>query len=148
MKHKLLSEADGVRHFLLVFDTGDEVAAGLVQFAAEQRISHATFHGLGAFERFTIAYFNLLANEYEKTAMDEQVEVMSLIGNIAQFEGKPKLHAHVVLGKRDLTAHGGHLVEGYVRPTLEVSLTAFAQNIARKIDAATGLPLIDIDEAG
>src|SRR4051794_28309351 len=122
MKYKLLSKTDGVRHFLIMFDNGDEVTAGLVQFAAEQEVYHATFQALGAFERSTIAFFNLSTKEYEKTDIDEQVEVMSLIGNIALFEGKPKLHAHVVIGKRDLTAHGGHLIEAYVRPTLEVSL--------------------------
>jgi uncharacterized protein len=148
MKYKLLSENDGVRHFLIVFDTGDEVTAGLVQFAAEQEVYHATFHALGAFERSTIAFFNLSTKEYEKTEVNEQVEVMSLIGNIALYEGKPKLHPHVVVGKRDLTAHGGHLIQGHVRPTLEVSLTAFDQNIVRTKDAATGLPLIDIDASG
>ena len=148
MKYKLIGTNGGIRHFIIVFDTGDEAVAGLVRFAAEQQVSHATFHGLGAFERATIAYFNLSTNEYEKTPIDEQVEVMSLIGNIALLDGKPKLHAHVVVGKRDLTAHGGHLMEGHVRPTLEVSLTAFDRNIVRTTDAATTLPLIDINASG
>jgi predicted DNA-binding protein with PD1-like motif len=145
MKYKLISENDGVRQFLLVFDTSDEVAAGLVRFAENQQVAFAVFQALGAFERCTIAFFDLTTNEYEKTELNEQVEVISLIGNIALFEGKPKLHAHVVVGKRDLTAHGGHLMEGHVRPTLEVSLIAFHQHVVRAIDAATTLPLIDID---
>jgi predicted DNA-binding protein with PD1-like motif len=147
MKSKLVGENTGARHFLIVLDTGEEVAGALLRFAEEQRVSHASFHALGAFSRSTIAFFNLDTNEYEKTRIDEQVEVISLIGNIAIFEGKPKLHAHVVVGKRDLTAHGGHLIEGHVRPTLEVSLSAFDQKIVRSIDAATTLPLIDIDQS-
>jgi predicted DNA-binding protein with PD1-like motif len=146
MKHKLINSSDGVRHFLLVFDTGDEIAAGLEKFAGEQQLLHARFHALGAFERVTVAFFNLATKQYEKTEIKEQVEVMSLIGNITIFDGKPKLHAHVVVGKRDITAHGGHLVEGYVRPTLEVSLTAFDKVVVRKTDPATGLPLIDLDQ--
>ena len=144
MKYKLLGSSGGVQHFLLVFDTGDEIAAGLEKFAGEQQLLHARFHALGAFERVTVAFFNLTTKQYEKTEINEQVEVISLLGNLTILEGKPKLHAHVVVGKRDLTAHGGHLVEGYVRPTLEVSLTAFDQPVVRKLDPGTGLPLIDL----
>jgi len=147
MKFKPVGENAGSLHFLIVLDTGEEVTATLLRFAEEQRVSHASFQALGAFSRSTIAFFDLNTNEYEKTEFNEQVEVISLIGNIAMFEGKPKLHAHVVIGKRDLAAHGGHLIEGHVRPTLEISLTAFDQKIVRSVDAATTLPLIDIDRS-
>jgi uncharacterized protein len=144
MKYRILSESEGGRSFLLVFETGDEVVSGLTTFADEQRITCAHFSAIGAFQEATIAFFDLATKEYEKTETDEQVEVMSLTGNIALFEGKPKLHAHVVVGKRDLTAHGGHLMSGTVRPTLELSLTSFEKKIVRTVDATTNLPLIDL----
>lgn len=50
-------------------------------------------------------------------AITEQVEVLSLVGDIALENATPRVHAHVVIGKRDGTAHGGHLIEGHVRPT-------------------------------
>ena len=98
-----------------------------------------------AFERVTIAFFDLETKEYQHIPLDEQVEVMSLIGNIALYEGEPKIHAHVVLGKRDGTAHGGHLISAQVRPTLEVWLTESPQTITRKLDETTNLPLIDLE---
>jgi uncharacterized protein len=146
MKHRSVTESGSERSFILVFETGDEVVSGLTTFAEEQGITAAYFSAIGAFRRATIAFFDLATKEYEKTEVDEQVEGMSLTGNIALFEGKPKLHAHVVVGKRDLTSHGGHLVSGNVRPTLELYLTAFDTAVVRTLDAVTNLPLIDLGQ--
>jgi predicted DNA-binding protein with PD1-like motif len=70
--------------------------------------------------------------------------VLSLIGDIAENEGKPKLHAHVVVGYADGSARGGHFLEGIVRPTLEVLLTESPTHLRRKTDPTTGLPLIEL----
>ena len=54
-------------------------------------------------------------------------------------------HAHVVLGRSDGSAIGGHLVEAHVRPTLEVVLVETPAHLRKRIDAETGLALIDLD---
>jgi predicted DNA-binding protein with PD1-like motif len=70
---------------------------------------------------------------------------MSLVGNIAlDDKGEPKLHAHVVVGKSDGTAHGGHLLEAYVRPTLEVIVIESSRNLRRKMRAEFGIALLDL----
>jgi predicted DNA-binding protein with PD1-like motif len=145
MKYKKITESDGIRNFIIVFDPGDEAAAKLLDFAQQENVAHASFTALGAFEKCTFAFFDLDTKQYDNIDINEQVEVMSLVGNVASVENEPKLHAHVVIGKRNGTAHGGHLVSGHVRPTLEVSLTAFDKKIMRKTDETTGLPLIDLD---
>jgi predicted DNA-binding protein with PD1-like motif len=53
------------------------------------------------------------------------------------------VHAHVVLGKADATAHGGHLVEGHVRPTLEIIVTETPRHLRRRFDPHSKLALID-----
>jgi uncharacterized protein len=58
-------------------------------------------------------------------------------------DGRPKVHAHVVVGKADGTAHGGHLIEGHVRPTLEVVLTEAPRHLEWRHDDVSGLALID-----
>jgi predicted DNA-binding protein with PD1-like motif len=145
MKSKLLNNSLNERAFTLVFDTGDDILQVLLRFANEQKISSAHFTAIGACQRATIGFFDLEKKEYEKIQIDEQVEVMSLIGNIAIYEREPKIHSHLVLGKRDGTAHGGHLLEAIVRPTLEMFLTESAQILTRRLDNITGLPLIDLD---
>jgi uncharacterized protein len=142
MKSKFLKD-NGERTYVIVFDEGEEPLAGLRQFAQEENVTAAQFTAIGAFQSVRLGWFDLEKKDYEQIAIDEQVEVLSLLGNVAISEGKPKIHAHLVVGKRDGAAHGGHLMEGRVRPTLEVMLIETPSHLRRKHDPKTGLALID-----
>jgi predicted DNA-binding protein with PD1-like motif len=135
----------GQRTFVIVFDEGEEVIQGLEGFAAAQDLTAAEFTGLGAFSGAVLGFFDMGKRDYERIGVDEQVEVLTLVGNIADHDGKPKLHPHVVLGRRDGSAIGGHLLQATVRPTLEIMLTESPRHIRRRVDDRTGLPLIDLD---
>ncbi len=136
------------RTFVLVFEPGEEVIAGLLRFATEQKLGGAHLTAIGAFERVTLGFFELQKKAYKKIPIDEQVELMSLVGNIALSEqGEPRVHAHVVVGKSDGTAHGGHLLDAYVRPTLEVMITETPAFLRRVHDPHSGLALIRLDES-
>jgi len=143
MRAKVLNET-GERSYALIFDTGDEPISLLTRFAEEHRISAARFTAIGAFSDAVVGYFDWQRKDYERIPIREQVEVLALVGDIALAKGKPKLHAHVVLGKRDGTAHGGHLLEARVRPTLEVLLTESPSHLVREHDPESGLALIRI----
>ena len=146
MKSKLIHDGDE-KSFALVFETGEEVITGLLAFASEHKLKASHLTAIGAFERVTLGFFELELKDYKKIPINEQVEVMSLIGNLTLDErGEPKVHAHVVVGRRDGTAHGGHLLEAYVRPTLEVFLVESPKPLRRKMNAEVGLPLIDLTE--
>ena len=127
------------RHLLLVFDKGDDVLATLRAFAESHAIRGASFVALGAFQSATIAYWNPATKEYEHIAVDEQVEVLSCVGNISL----DKIHAHVTLGRRDGSAIGGHLIAATVFPTLEMTVVVYGETIVRGTDAATKLSLIE-----
>lgn len=144
MKWKLLDEELGERTFALIFDKGDEVLAGLQKFAVEAELTAAHFTAIGAFEKVTLGFFDIKRKDYERIPIGEQVEVLSLVGNVSLEKEKPKIHAHVVVAKRDGTAHGGHLLEAYVRPTLEVMLVELPENLRRRPDAESGLALINL----
>lgn len=143
MKSKLINH-EREKTYVLIFDTSDEVAAGLLEFAQQNKLAAAHFTAIGALEKLTLGYFDWQKKEYEKIPLDEQVEVLSLVGNIVDTDKGPKLHAHIVVGKRDGSAHGGHLVEATVRPTLEVMLTESPSHLQRRHDAASGLALIKL----
>lgn len=121
---------------------GEEPVSLLTRFAEEHRIAAARFTAIGAFSEAVVAYFDWEKKDYLRIPIREQVEVLALVGDVALSEQRPKLHAHVVLGKRDGTAHGGHLLEARVRPTLEVVLTESATWLARRYDPQSGLALI------
>jgi predicted DNA-binding protein with PD1-like motif len=143
MKSKLIDDASQ-RTFALVFDPGDEVLEYLLAFANEHRLSAAELTGLGALSDCVLGYFDWQKKDYERIRIDEQVEVLNLTGNVALSEGKPKLHPHIVVGKKDGSAHGGHLLEGHVRPTLEVIVTESPAHLRRKSDPETGLALLEL----
>jgi predicted DNA-binding protein with PD1-like motif len=142
MRSKLIHETGGERTFALIFEIGDEAMAGLEGFAREQRLGAARFTAIGAFQEATLGYFDWQAKEYRKIPVQEQVEVLSLVGDIALQDGEPKVHAHVVLGRSDGSTRGGHLLEAHVRPTLEVMLVESPAHLTKEHDPASGLALI------
>src|SRR5437763_11575956 len=144
MKAKMLHDESGLRTFAIVFDKGDEARGSLLEFANTNRFADAHFSGIGAFSEVTLAFFDPERKTYKKIPLNEQVEVLSFSGNIVTKDGKPSLHAHVVVGKADGTAHGGHFLAGRVWPTLELIVTEMPVHLDRKNDEETGLPLIDL----
>jgi predicted DNA-binding protein with PD1-like motif len=140
MKSKQLAE----RTYALVFDKGDEVISNLTGFARERKLTAAHFTAIGAFSNVTLGYFEPDRKDYRRISISEQVEVLSLVGDVARKDDQPEVHAHVVVGKADGSAHGGHLLEAQVWPTLEVVLTESAAHLRKRVDEETGLALIEL----
>src|ERR1043166_3830836 len=107
MREKIINDAKE-KTYVLIFETGDEVLTHLLRFARERNLSASHFTAIGAFSDVTLGYFDWQKKEYEKIPVNEQVEVLALVGDIAVQDLEPKVHAHVVVGKRDGGAHGGH----------------------------------------
>lgn len=145
MRSKLINEHPE-RTFALIFDQGDEVMSALQDFAAQQGLSASRFTAIGAFESVTLGYFDWERKDYNRIPVDEQVEVLSLTGDVALDAAKPKIHAHVVLGRRDGSTLGGHLLQARVRPTLELLLIDSPGYLRREHDPVSGLALIKIGE--
>ncbi|NKE70775.1 PPC domain-containing DNA-binding protein [Candidatus Manganitrophus noduliformans] len=141
MKEKLIRNREE-QVYVLVFDKGDAVMEGLSKFAETHRLAAAQLTGIGGFQDVSLGFFEPDRKGYKAIPVREQVEVLSLTGNIALHQGAPKVHAHVVVGKADGTAHGGHLLEGHVWPTLEIVVTESPRHLQRRTDPETGLPLI------
>jgi hypothetical protein len=138
------TDADGLSTYIIIFETGEEVASGLKRFAEENRLASSSFKAIGALSGAKVGWFNWQTKTYETAAeFEEQVEVLSLIGDVALKDGQPVVHAHLVIGRRDGSAHGGHLLEAYVRPTLEVVLTESSRALRKVVDAESGLALIE-----
>jgi predicted DNA-binding protein with PD1-like motif len=132
---------------VLVFDKGDEVMEHLARFASEQELTAAHFTAIGAFRDVTLGFLDPETTEYERIFVDEQVEALSLVGDISVEDDAPRVHAHAVVGKRDGRAYGGHLLEAHVWPTLEVVLTQSPAHLRRRVDRETGLPLIALEDS-
>lgn len=144
MNAKLLRDGSE-RTFALVFDTGEEVVAALLRFASKEKLTGAHLTAIGAFQRVTLGFFDPAKRAYKSIFIEEQVELLSLVANIARNdEGEAKLHAHVVVGKADGTAHGGHLLEALVRPTMEILVVESSEHLRRRMRADLGAALLDL----
>ena len=143
MKSRIINQQP--RTVVMVFDVGDEAASGLLQAAREHKLSAAQISGIGGFSDVKLGFFDQQKKDYLPITINEQVEVVSLLGNVAlTSKGEPKIHVHCTVGKRDGSAHAGHLLEGHVRPTLEVIMIEAPQHLQRYHDEATGLALLKL----
>jgi len=143
MESVLLNDTDGLRTYAVILETGDEAMSCLKSFAMAERLGAAQLVAIGAFSRVVLAYFDWETKKYLHLPFEEQMEVASFTGDIALSpKGAPALHAHLVLGRRDGTALAGHLIEGWVRPTLEVIVTEPPIHLQKQIDPETGLSFI------
>ncbi len=143
MKYKLLNDAP-LRTYAVVFDPGEEVVNELTTFARAEKLNASQFTGIGALSSVVLGYFQWDEKSYKRIPVDEQVEVVSLLGDIAISEGKASLHPHIVVSRADGSAMGGHLLEARVRPIVEVIVTESPERLRREHDEATGLALISL----
>lgn len=146
MQCKLVSKPGETRVWIAVLKDGEETKEALLEIAKKQKIENASFVALGAFARATVAYFDWQKKKYQDIPIDEQVEVITLVGDIVPDEkGNASLHAHTVLGCRDGSTRGGHLQEGHVRPTLEITITETPAHLTRRKHSELGVALIEAD---
>jgi predicted DNA-binding protein with PD1-like motif len=146
MKYKVVEDADVVT-YVVVCDPGDEAVAALTQFAQAEDLEAASIAAVGAFEHAVVGWFDRTAKDYRRIPVDEQCEVLSLLGDVAEGQDGPILHMHTVLGLSDGTTRGGHLLEGKVFPTLEVVVTETPAELRKIMRPDLGVALIDLDRS-
>jgi len=148
MKSKCLHDHNGQRTFAVVLETGDEVMRSLQQFVEMERIFAAQITAVGAFSDLVLQYFDWETKKYLQLPIKEQVEVASLLGDVAESpNGEPAIHIHLVVGRRDGSAMAGHLGQAHVRPTLEVIVTESPTHLYKVKDPETGLALIRLESS-
>ena len=144
MRSKSIKEGSE-RVFVLILDQGEEAFMAITDFANQERIDGASVTAIGAFSEAKVGWFDIAAKKYKPIAVNEQCEVLSLIGDIAKGDdGNASLHLHAVLGLQDGSLRGGHFLSGFVQPTLEVVITETVAHLRRKKNADIGIALISI----
>jgi predicted DNA-binding protein with PD1-like motif len=143
-KVRVLSKSDDTTTYVLVLADGDQVQAAIAAFAHDYHVVDARFSAIGAVRDPEVAWFDKNRKQYKAMALREQMEVLTLAGDIALgSEGQPIVHTHVVMARSDGEAWGGHLVEATTSPTLELYVTTYAEPLHKRLDPATDLMLID-----
>jgi hypothetical protein len=143
MQYKLINN-DQQKTYAVILESGEEVMEQLIAFAKKEKVSISQFTAIGAFSDTVVGFFDFSIKDYKKIPLKEQMEVLTLNGDITLFNDQYKIHAHVILGKEDGRAYGGHLLKATVHPTLEIILNESPAWLRRETDAETGLALIKI----
>jgi uncharacterized protein len=143
MKVRLLSEKGGVKNYAIILAKGDEVMSGLTDFARQNKVTSASFTAIGAFSHATVAWFDDGRKEFKLIPIEQQVELVSMIGDIALVNDQPSVHTHLSVASSDGTVRGGHVINAFVFPTLELFMTVYPTPLHKESDEATGLKLID-----
>src|SRR6266850_8110025 len=143
MQVQLLSQRAGRKEYAVIFGQGDEAFSGLLDFAEKYHVTSAHFTAIGALNGATLGWFDPPRKMYKKIPIEGQVEVIGMSGDIALYKGKPVVHTHMMVGTSDGATRGGHVLEAYVSPTLEVMVTVDAITMQKRFDPETDLTLID-----
>ena len=149
MQSERLDDTQGLRTWVLVFATGEEAKNGITSWATQIGTDAAHFTAIGAFQSAKLGWYDLDAKAYVDIDVDEQVEVLTLAGDVSLSPGgEPMVHMHVTCARRDGSTVGGHVQEAFVRPTLEVVVTEVPARLRRRHDEASGLALLQLDQEG
>jgi predicted DNA-binding protein with PD1-like motif len=108
------------RTFKVTMRKGDEALSGLTEFAEKNHLTNSHLTGVGALNHVVLGWYDPDKRAYKKNVIDEEVELVSLTGNVAIENGKPFVHAHCVVAFKDGTTRGGHLLEATVAVELQV----------------------------
>jgi len=136
----------GEMTFAVVFAKGDEVLSGLTEFAERGNFSSGYFTAIGALQRARFGWFDRERKAYRDIPINEQVELISLIGNVALVNGTPQIHAHGAVGFQDGRMSGGHLLEAVAWPTVEIFFKTWPTPLIKEHDDETDLYLFDLKE--
>lgn len=145
LQHRVISTGPhGEKTYAVIFGKGDEVLSGLTEFAEHENIQAAQISAIGAFQHAIFAWFDEERKAFRNVPIDRQVEACSVLGDIGMVAGKPAVHVHGVVALPTGETRGGHMLEAYVWPTLELFLTAFPEPLIKVHDNETDLALFDL----
>jgi predicted DNA-binding protein with PD1-like motif len=143
MQVQLLNPGEQTKQYAVIFYQGDEAFSGLLEFAQKYHVMSAHFTAVGAVNGATLGWFDPQRKMYKKIPVVGQHEVIGMSGDVALYQEKPVVHTHMVVGSPDGTTQGGHVLDAYVSPTLEVMVTVDPIAMKKRLDPETNLTLID-----
>ncbi|MEO8886194.1 MAG: PPC domain-containing DNA-binding protein [Mucilaginibacter sp.] len=145
VKVKLISSNSSTKTYCLVFAEGDEILSGLKEFAVKYKVTSAHFVGIGDAGSSKFGWYDKTRKMFKVNELHNFAEITSLAGDITLSKGNPVVHAHINLATEDGLVHGGHLLEAFVNPTLQVIVTVEPIPLYKRLDEASGIMIIDPD---
>lgn len=134
--------------YYIRLDKDDEIISSLTAICEKEKIKAGHIEGIGGCMSATTGVFDLDTKEYEKETVDGMLELISLSGNVTEYEGKPYIHAHATFAYRDngeTRYLSGHLLKAVIGLTGEIVLTPANGRIVRKYIDELGIRIWDFE---
>ncbi len=114
----------------------------LLDLCVRESVKLGRIEAIGSVQRARLGYYHQKSREYRHFALNEPLEISSLIGNISLKDGQPFVHAHVILSNARGKTWGGHLASGTIVFACEYTVEVFGgMEFTRLHDEGTGLHL-------
>jgi len=132
-------------NFVLRLEQGDDILKTLRDFSDTQKIKAAFFEGIGSLYRAKLGHYDFKDTKtYKYETFDEDLEILTLSGNVSTMNGHALPHAHITLGRRDFSVIGGHLEEDSLANMVEVNLVGMVGKLEKAKDSSIGLNLMQL----
>ena len=126
-------------------EPNEDLFDAIKELIKKHKIKSGLINVIGALKQFTIGYFDIEKKKYNFKTFDEDIELISCMGNIAFKDNEPIIHLHVSVGKDDYSIIGGHLSQpSVVSITAEVYIYEISQALTRANDPQFDLSLLDL----
>lgn len=136
-------ETKAKRIIVARMEPGEDVLETVEVVAKTHGVSAGHLSLIGAIAGAKLGYFDLESKTYKHFSVDEDVEVVSCMGNISMHDNAMVVHAHMIVADENGRCYGGHLLPGCrVSVTIELFITEVEQALERKKDPNTGLNLL------
>ncbi len=128
--------------YILSFKRGEELMEGVKEFCKENHIESAFFSAIGATNEVELAWYDLEAKKYVTTLLKEDMELVSLTGNVSYMDNDIVVHNHGVFSFKDMSTKAGHVMKVVISGACEITLHKIEGAIERAYDDETGLNLM------
>jgi len=139
MQYKICGNA-----ILLRLDPGEEILASLKALCAQESIALGAVQGIGAVNYAVLGLFDPATKQYRANVFEENLEIVSLTGNITTMDGEVYLHLHMAVSDEQGRVFGGHLTEAVISVTAEIVIAQIDGAADRKFSEKIGINLLDV----
>ena len=128
---------------LVRLEKGEEIVESIRTLANKEQIKLGTITGIGAVNKATIGLFEVDTKVYNTIDLEEDMEIVSLGGNITEKDGEVYIHLHIAISNSTYNVKAGHLNSAIISATGEVVIDIIEGTAGRRFDKEAGLNLLE-----
>ena len=129
-----------LRPYLIIrLDPNERIIDNLLKACSSENVKLATLSGIGSVREVNLGFYDFNKKSFVKKSFSQQMEVVSLIGNVTILGKDPYIHAHISLSDKNFNCIGGHFYDGVVNATLEIILQKIDGEVLREESREIGL---------